>query len=109
MSVLYLDLILCWFTFVIQSSYVRYIMMTQLSPAILDNRRFTEHELELIQMVAYEYDEIEMATELRMSLSDVNNLLEGLFQKMKVTNTPGLIRVAFEQGILLLVQGGATF
>lgn len=62
--------------------------------------RLTGRESEILQLIAYEYTAEEIAKELYLSAHTVNTHRKKLLQKLDVRNTAGLVRKAFELGLL---------
>lgn len=57
-------------------------------------------EKEVLQLIAYEHTAKEIAKKLYISTHTVISHRKNLFSKLGVRNTAGMIRVAFEQGIM---------
>jgi DNA-binding CsgD family transcriptional regulator len=60
----------------------------------------TIREQEILTLVAYEYSSREIAEKLYISSSTVITHRKNLMAKMEVKNTAGLVRKAFESGVL---------
>jgi len=60
----------------------------------------SNRESEVLRLVAYEYTNIEIAKTLCISHHTVDSHRKSAMVKLKVKNTAGLIRRAFELGIL---------
>ncbi len=61
-------------------------------------------ENQILRMIAHEYTAEEIATTLYLSPHTVNSHRKNLLNKMQVKNTAGLVRRAFELGILTVVH-----
>ncbi len=59
-------------------------------------------EKEVLLMLVYEYTIEEMSLEIGIGQNQILQLQSGLLTKLEVQNTAGLIRVAYERGILQL-------
>ncbi len=64
----------------------------------------TSRELQVLNLIAYEYTMIEIADMLFISYHTVDSHRKSMQQKLKVKNTAGLIRRAFELGFLRINQ-----
>lgn len=62
--------------------------------------RITAREKEILQLIAQEYDNQEIADKLFISLRTVENHRYNLLQKLDVKNTVGLIKIALQMGML---------
>jgi DNA-binding NarL/FixJ family response regulator len=62
--------------------------------------RITTREKEILQLIAQEYDNQEIAEKLFISTRTVENHRYNLLQKLDVKNTVGLIKVALQMGML---------
>ena len=60
----------------------------------------TRREIEILQLIAEEYTNPEIAAKLHISPHTVENHRNHMLQKLGVKNTAGLIRKAMEQGII---------
>jgi DNA-binding CsgD family transcriptional regulator len=67
----------------------------------------TSRELQILHMIAFEANMHEIADRLFISHHTVVSHRKRLIQKLKVKNTAGLIRRAFELGILQVVSSAA--
>ncbi|MBT8231628.1 MAG: helix-turn-helix transcriptional regulator [Saprospiraceae bacterium] len=66
-----------------------------------NNRIFlSERELEVLFLIAYEHSNKDISKKLYISVNTVDTYRRKLFIKLGASNAPGLIRRAFEQGIL---------
>lgn len=64
--------------------------------------RLTSRELEVLTLLSEEYSTKEIASKLNLSNSTIESHRRNLLIKMQVRNVAGLIRRAFELGILKL-------
>ena len=62
--------------------------------------RLTSREIEVLNLLSQEYSTKEIATKLNLSNSTIESHRRNLLIKMQVKNVAGLIRRAFELGIL---------
>lgn len=62
--------------------------------------RLTSRELEVLTLLSQEYSTKEIAAKLNLSNSTIESHRRNLLIKMQVRNVAGLIRRAFEVGIL---------
>jgi DNA-binding NarL/FixJ family response regulator len=60
----------------------------------------TRREIEILQLIAEEYTNPEIAEKLHISPHTVENHRNHMLQKLGVKNTAGLIRKAMEQGLI---------
>lgn len=60
----------------------------------------TARETQIINLMAYEYSEKQIAKELFLSANTIHSHKKRVFQKLSVSNSAGVIRKAFELGIL---------
>ena len=61
----------------------------------------TRREYEVLHLIAFEYSTKEVANKLYVSYETANTHRQNLMKKLDVRNTAGLIRVAFEVGLLV--------
>lgn len=73
---------------------------TQVSIRALCATAFNSVELEILHMIAYEYDRREIALESNLSLKEINRIIVQLCEKLDVSSEPGLVRAAFELELL---------
>ena len=66
----------------------------------MHNCNLTQREREVLQLTAYEHTSKEIAQLLFISTHTVKTHRKNLYQKLGVSNTAGMIRAAFEMGIL---------
>ncbi|MEL6122833.1 MAG: helix-turn-helix transcriptional regulator [Bacteroidota bacterium] len=64
----------------------------------------SEREREVLRLIAYEYTSKEIASMLYISPHTTISHRKNLMEKLDVRNTAGLVRRAFETGILSLTQ-----
>ena len=64
----------------------------------------SSREKEVLRLIAYEFTAKEIAKELFISPHTVDSHRKNLFQKLQVKNTAGMVRVAFERGIMPLMS-----
>ena len=62
----------------------------------------SKRETEILKLVAYEHNTKEIASELYLSVHTVHSHRKNLLNKMNAMNTAGLIRRAFEHGLLTI-------
>lgn len=62
--------------------------------------KLTIREKEILDLIIKEYTTEEMATQLFISVKTVESHRSNLIQKLGVKNTAGLVRVAFEKGLV---------
>lgn len=62
----------------------------------------SKREIEVLNLIAYEYTIPEIAQKLFISVETVKTHRSHLLKKMMVRNTAGLVRKSFEKGILSL-------
>jgi len=67
----------------------------------------TSRELQILRMIAYEANMREIAEQLFISHHTVISHRKRIIQKLKAKNTAGLIRRAFELGILSVASSAA--
>ncbi|MDG2450730.1 MAG: helix-turn-helix transcriptional regulator [Saprospiraceae bacterium] len=67
--------------------------------------RISQREQEVLHLVAYELTTKEIAAKLFISNHTVISHRKNLIEKLNVKNTAGLIRRAFELGILSISTG----
>ena len=59
----------------------------------------TKREMEVLNLIAYEYSTKEIAEHLYISFQTALSHRKRLLSKLKVKNSAGLVRVAFEKGL----------
>ncbi|MCL4114597.1 UNVERIFIED_CONTAM: hypothetical protein GTU68_034298 [Idotea baltica] len=57
-------------------------------------------EAEVLHLIAYEHSSKEIASKLFVSYETINSHRKNMMDKLGVRNTAGLVRVAFERGIM---------
>jgi len=57
-------------------------------------------EHEVLYLIAYEYSSKEIAQILYLSYETINSHRKNIMEKLGVKNTAGMVRVAFERGIM---------
>ncbi len=75
-------------------------MVTDRFTASTQSIRLTPRETEIVHLLAYEYNSKEIAQKIYVSYETVHSHRKNILQKLKVRNVAGIIRVAFETGIL---------
>ena len=70
--------------------------------------RLTSREVEVLNLLSQEYSTKEIAKELNLSNSTIETHRRNLLIKMQVKNVAGLIRRAFEVGILKVGETNTT-
>jgi len=60
----------------------------------------TPREKEVLDLIAYEHSSKEIAQKLFVSPETINSHRKNMMDKLGVRNTAGLVRVAFEKGIM---------
>lgn len=61
-----------------------------------------ENELEILHMIAYEYNITEIQMETGYEPSVIKSIISRIYKKLEVTSRAGLIRAAYEKSILKL-------
>jgi len=64
----------------------------------------THDELEILHMLAFDYTIEEMQLELGQSIDEIEKLEKSLYIKMGVETMTGLMRMAYESGVLVLIK-----
>ncbi len=62
--------------------------------------KITRREKEVLELISREYTNQEIAEKLFISIKTVENHRSNLIQKLNVKNTAGLVRAAFEKGLI---------
>lgn len=65
-------------------------------------KTISKRETEVLEMIVYEHTMIEIASLLFISTETVKTHRKNLYEKLKAKNTAGLVRRAYELGILKL-------
>ena len=60
----------------------------------------SDREKEVLHLIAYEHTACEIAAKLYISTHTVVTHRKNLLRKLKVKNIAGMVRVAYEQGVL---------
>ncbi len=74
---------------------------------MITSNNITTRELQVLHLIAYEANMNEIASQLFISHHTVVSHRKRLIQKLKARNTAGLIRRAFELGILKISSSAA--
>lgn len=83
----------------IQERLLRDVLETKRAPRI-GNRKLTARERDVLQLIAMEYNNQEIADKLYISLRTVENHRHNLIQKLEVKNAIGLVKAAMELGLV---------
>lgn len=75
-------------------------MATYSFTASTQSVKLTPRETEIVHLLAYEYSSKEIAQKIYVSYETVHSHRKNILQKLKVRNVAGIVRVAFETGIL---------
>lgn len=67
-------------------------------------QKITKREQQVLQLIAHERNSHQIAEELFVSFSTAQSHRKSLLKKLKVKNSAGMVRVAFEIGLLQLGQ-----
>ena len=62
----------------------------------------TQRELEVLYLIAYENTNTEIAKKLFLSKGTIDTYRNNLLAKLSAKNTAGVVRIAFEKGIVAL-------
>lgn len=76
---------------------------TELASQLMSNsqpQQMTRREIEILQLIAQEYTNTEIAGKLFISPATVENHRNRMLQKLGVKNTAGLIKKGMEQGLI---------
>ena len=65
------------------------------------NHLLSKRELQVIELIAYEYSSKEIASHLFIRCKTVKSHRKKIISKLKVKNVAGVVRVAIQNGILL--------
>jgi len=60
----------------------------------------SKREYQVLRLIAYEYNTREIAKELFVSYETAHSHRKSLLKKLNVKNTAGMVRVAYELGLL---------
>ena len=66
------------------------------------NIELTKREIEILHLISEEYSTLELADALHISYETAKTHRKNLFIKLQAKNAAGLIRKAFEKGLLQL-------
>ena len=69
---------------------------------LMRKEQLTGREKEVLYMIAFELSSKEIAERLGLGVETVKSHRKNIMVKLDVTNTAGMIRAAFEQGIINL-------
>jgi len=69
---------------------------------MINNIKISNRELEVLNLISHSYSTVEIAQELFISPETAKTHRKNLLTKMDVKNSAGLVRRAFETGILKL-------
>jgi len=69
---------------------------------VFQNEQLTLREIEVLELVSYGLTTREIAKQLYISMETVNTHRKRMFQKLKVKNAAGLVRIAFQKGYLMV-------
>lgn len=75
-------------------------MITERLTASTQMPRLTPRETEIVHLLAHEYSSKEIAQKIFVSYETVHSHRKNILHKLKVRNVAGIVRVAFETGIL---------
>lgn len=64
----------------------------------VENLKLTEREIDIMQLIIKEFTNLEIAKNLKISVSTVENHRKSIFQKLKVKNVAGMVREACNLG-----------
>ena len=67
---------------------------------MMKNRIISEREKEVLHLIAYEYSAKEIAQELFISTHTAISHKRNIMQKLNVKNSAGIVRKAFQSGLL---------
>lgn len=79
-------------------------MTTILNHKAQEISNFSEKELEILHMISFEYTIEEMMIESHLTKKEVQAIIQKLHHKTQTESYVGLIRVAYEQKIFILVE-----
>jgi len=75
---------------------------TKLQNPKFDAVKITTREREVLQLVAYEHSTKEIADKLYVSYETALSHRKNIMHKLRVKNAAGMVRVAFERGLMNL-------
>ena len=64
-------------------------------------KQLSSREVEILQLIVYEYSTPEIARKLYLSRETVKTHRKHLMRKFQVRNVAGLVRIAFENNLVL--------
>ena len=70
------------------------------SAPLLKRPLITPREVEVLNLIAYEYSSKEIAAKLFISYETANSHRRNIISKLGVKNTAGMVRVGFELGLI---------
>jgi len=65
-------------------------------------KRLSRREREVLLLIAYEYTNSEIAARLNLKKGTVATYRNNILYKLSANNTAGVVRIAFEYGLLVL-------
>jgi len=74
----------------------------------MDQKHISQREQKILHLIAQKYSSHEIADQLYLSYDTICTHRKNLLAKLDVRNTAGLIRIAFEAGILRLGKSQAV-
>lgn len=77
-------------------------MKAQLNTTTQQEYALSEMQMEILQMLAYEYNSSEMELEMKLPWKSIRHHLWLMYRELGVSSRAGLIRVAFEKRLLVL-------
>jgi len=80
------------------------------STALATNHKtlISAREREVLQMIAFEYSTKEIAQKLFIAYETAHSHRKNLLRKLQASNAAGLVRIAFERGLLQLQLSEAS-
>ncbi len=70
----------------------------------MKNKNLSEREREVLYLIAYENTNKEISEKLFLSIGTIATYRNNLLSKLATKNSAGIVRIAFEKGILILDQ-----
>lgn len=77
-------------------------LKARINTSVKGDIQLTEIQLEILHMLAYEYNPSEIELEMKMPWNKIRIHLWQMYRMLGVTSRAGLIRVAFERKLLIL-------
>ena len=71
-------------------------------PESLISQNLTKRELEVLKLIAKEYNSSEIAFQLNLSKSTIETYRKNLFKKIKAKNAVGLVKYAIKYNLMKL-------